>query len=133
MGVPVVIGDDVISFRILLALHFLDLTALLLDLALLLLKLALGLIVLHLLVLHCVADRIAANSADAAADQRARRRMANGRTDYGSGTCASRAPPPVPISRSVSGCPEHPPRKSTTASAIPAVAIQPLRIKVSSS
>jgi hypothetical protein len=65
-----------------------DLAALGFDLALLLLKLALGLLVLNLLVLHLIADGIAAHGPEAAADRRARCRMAHGGADYGSGSRA---------------------------------------------
>jgi hypothetical protein len=82
LGVSALCQDTVKSLRILLALHALDFTTLLLNLALLRLKLALRLIVLNLLILHRVADRIAAHAAKPATDQRARRRMANCRTDY---------------------------------------------------
>jgi hypothetical protein len=72
-----------------LAPQVINLTALGFDLALLLLNLALGLIVLDLLILHLVADRIAANRADAAADSCARCRMAHGRADYRARTGAN--------------------------------------------
>jgi hypothetical protein len=75
-------------FGVLLALHTFYLTALHFDFALLLLQLALGLVVLNFLVLHFVADRIAADAANATTDQRARSRMADSRADYRSGAGA---------------------------------------------
>jgi hypothetical protein len=76
------------SLRILLAPHAFDFAALLFKLLLLRLNLALRLVVLNLLILHRVADRIAADATKAATDQRTRCRMANGRTDYRSSTGA---------------------------------------------
>jgi hypothetical protein len=79
-------------FGILLALEVFDLAPLGFDFALLLLNLALRLIVLDLLILHMVADRIAANRADTATNSRARPRMPDRCTYDGSGTRANQGP-----------------------------------------
>jgi hypothetical protein len=65
------------------------LAALRFDFALLLLNLTLSLIILIVFVLHVIADRVAADTADAAANRSARQRMAHGRSDYSPSTGAN--------------------------------------------
>jgi multisubunit Na+/H+ antiporter MnhG subunit len=79
--VPPVVHEQVKSFGVLLALQAFDLTALGFDLTLLLLHLGLRLVVLNPLVLHLVADGIAANRADAATDRGTRPWMTDRGTD----------------------------------------------------
>jgi hypothetical protein len=69
----------------LLLFHLFDLLTLILELLLLLLNLALRLLILDLSVLQFVADDVAARCSQAAADRRARGRMAHGRADYRAG------------------------------------------------
>jgi hypothetical protein len=88
LGVPALSQDTVKSLSVLLAPHAFDFATLLFKLLLLRLNLALRLVVLNLLILHRVADCIAANAAKAATNQGARCRMANGGTNYRSGTGA---------------------------------------------
>jgi len=84
--VPASFSNQVNSFSVLLALQTFELTTLRLDLTLLLLDLALCLRVLIVPILHFVADRIAADAANATTDCGARQRMADGRANYRAGT-----------------------------------------------
>jgi hypothetical protein len=72
-------------FGFLLLSHLFYLTALILNFLLLLLELALGLLVRYFLILHFVANHIAATGAEGSTNRRARTRMADCGADY----CAS--------------------------------------------
>ncbi|HXR34715.1 MAG TPA: hypothetical protein VN754_02125 [Candidatus Binataceae bacterium] len=76
---------------LLLLFHLLQFAPLAFDLLLLLLHLALSLLLLHFLVLHRVADRIAADGAQAAADRRPCAGMPDGRANYRAGAGTQQA------------------------------------------
>jgi hypothetical protein len=78
-------------FSLLLLLELLDLLTLTLELPLLLLELTLRLLALDLLILHLVADHVAAGRAQAATDRRTGSRMADGGPDDRAGTSAEQS------------------------------------------
>jgi hypothetical protein len=86
---------EVTVFSLILLAKLLNLRALLLDLLLLLLNLSLGLLIRSFLVLHRVANRVTAYSAQSGADRGARTRMtdrsANNRASAGPKACTTQS------------------------------------------